>query len=121
MRKSIDPTDVQSANSLVQALRRARRIRGYSLRDLATKAGASYSSLSAYENGVKSPTLKTYLKLIDACDLALDVELRPRIREVRAQARGDELIEVLRLAEQFPPPDRTQSRAPNFGRLMSGT
>jgi len=83
-------------------LRRARREAGLSLRELARRAHTSHATLLAYENGTKVPGAATFLRLLESCGFAVDIRLERRVREVDGLARGDELEQVLRLAEQFP-------------------
>ena len=85
-------------NLLVEARARAR----LSLRELAERAGTSHATLSAYEKGRKVPTVTTYLRILEACGNAVDVQLLPRIRERDGIPRGEELASVLALAAQFP-------------------
>ena len=47
-------------------LRRARLSAGLSLREVAQRAGTSHATLSAYERGLKSPTLDTFLRIVNA-------------------------------------------------------
>ena len=108
-----------SLNSLQTSwLRRAREQTGLSLREVARRAGTSHATLSAYEHGRKSPSLHTFLRIIDACDLAADVRYRPRIRERHGLPRGQELEQVLRLAAQFPARRAKMLKAPNMAQLM---
>ena len=80
----------------------ARQRAGLSLRELAQRAGTSHATLSAYEKSRKTPSVATFLRIIDACDMSIDVTLSRRIREADGIRRGDELVQVLELAEQFP-------------------
>ena len=83
-------------------LRHARQSAGLSLRELARRAGTSHATILAYEHGTKVPTVTTFLRLLRACDYAVDLRLERRIRERDGIQRGEELEEVLRLAGQFP-------------------
>lgn len=83
-------------------LRDARQSAGLSLRELARRAGTSHSTILAYEHGTKVPTVTTFLRLLRACDYAVELRLERRIRQRDGLERGEELEEVLRLAEQFP-------------------
>lgn len=58
-------------------LRLARRQRGLSQRQLAAAAGVPQSMIAAYEAGHREPTVPTLLKLINAAELDLRVELVP--------------------------------------------
>lgn len=108
----------QKAKMAGECLARARREAGLSLRELARRAGTSHATLSAYERGTKSPTLLTFLRIIEACDFAVDMCYRPRIRQSHGVARGQELVEVLRLAAQFPGRPSRTLQVPNFARLV---
>jgi transcriptional regulator with XRE-family HTH domain len=75
---------------------------GLSLRQLARQANTSHGTLSAYIKGSKSPSTATLERIIGACGFSMDIALRPRIRFSNGVPRGEELAEVLTLAEQFP-------------------
>lgn len=83
-------------------LRRARSASGLSLRELARRAGTSHATIVAYEKGAKMPGAATLLRLLEACGYGVDIQLTPRIRARDGLDRGEELEQVLRLAEQFP-------------------
>ena len=102
-------------SSATAALRRAREAAGLSLRSAAERAGTSHATLAAYESGRKTPGLNTYLRILSAYGYAADIELSPRIREVDGYARGEELEEVLALAEQFPARHAKKLPYPRFG------
>lgn len=92
-------TDIQATAAL---LRRARVEAHLSLRELAARAGTSHATLSAYERGRKVPSVTTYLRILEACGNAVDIQLHRRIRERDGIPRGEELESVLALAAQFP-------------------
>jgi transcriptional regulator with XRE-family HTH domain len=94
-------------------LRRARKTAGLTLRELAARAGTSHSTLSAYESGTKVPSVATLDRIVRAAGFALDLELRPRVDD---PDRGDELLQVLDLAAQFPARHDKRLRFPVFGR-----
>lgn len=83
-------------------LREARDESGLTLRALADRANTSHSAVASYESGSKHPNSRTLVRLIDAAGFAIDYSLSPRWREHTGLARGDELCQVLELAEQFP-------------------
>ena len=101
--------------SATAALRRARQAAGLTLRAAAERAGTSHATLAAYESGRKAPGLHTYLRILSAYGYAADVELSVRVREVDGYARGEELEEVLALAEQFPARHAKKLPYPRFG------
>jgi transcriptional regulator with XRE-family HTH domain len=98
-----------------ELLRDARRRAGLSLREAARRAGTSHATLVAYERARKVPSVATFLRILDACGFAVDVELSPRIRWQDGIYRGDELEQVLRLASQFPAKARRYMDHPRFG------
>ena len=83
-------------------LRKAWQDSGLSLRQLAKQANTSHATLSAYLKGAKCPTTTTLERIIGACGYSMDITLRPRIRFSNGVPRGEELADVLTLAEQFP-------------------
>lgn len=99
------------------ALRRARQAAGLSLREAARRAGTSHATFSAYERGLKSPTLATFERLAAACNLDLAVTFTPRIRVNNGLDRGEELAAVLRLAAAFPARPAQSIEGPVIARL----
>jgi transcriptional regulator with XRE-family HTH domain len=88
--------------STAALLAQARAKAGLSLRELAERAKTSHATLSAYEKGRKVPSVTTFLRILEACGNAVEIQLHPRIRERDGIPRGDELEAVLKLAAQFP-------------------
>lgn len=88
---------------------------GLSLREIARRAGTSHATLSAYRSGRKMPSFVTVMRILDACDLAGDVELSPRVRARNGIDRGEELEAVLRLAAAFPARPAKALHYPRFG------
>ena len=109
----MNPPHLARAASAVLA--DARRRAGLSLREAARRAGTSHPTLRAYEQGTKSPSVATFLRVLEACGFAVDFELSPRIRWHDGIARGDELEAVLRLAEAFPAKIPKRMEYPAFG------
>lgn len=101
--------------AICQLLTQARAASGCSLRELARRAGTSHATLLAYENGRKVPSAVVFLRILEACNLAVDFELSPRIREWDGIARGDELVDALLVAEQFPAKLSKNLELPCFG------
>ena len=95
-------------------LRSAWHESGLSLRQLARQANTSHATLNAYITGSKSPSTATLERVIAACGYALDVSLRPRVRFSNGVPRGEELADVLALAEQFPVRYSKELDAPIF-------
>ncbi len=94
----------------------ARTDAGLSLRELAAKAGTSHATLSAYEKGRKVPSIATFLRILEACGNAVEIQLYPRIRERDGIDRGEELEAVLKLAAQFPARTSRHLDLPVFSR-----
>lgn len=67
-----------------RVLVRARHRAVLSRARLAELAGTSPSALSAYERGVRSPTVATLDRLLQACGLQLRVDLEPYLADVDA-------------------------------------
>jgi transcriptional regulator with XRE-family HTH domain len=95
-------------------VRNAWRESGLSLRQIARQANTSHATLNAYIKGDKSPSTATLERVISACGYAIDVSLRPRVRFSNGIPRGEELAQVLTLAEQFPARHSKALDAPIF-------
>ena len=95
-----DPQNV--ASSATSALRSARLDAGLTLRQLAARCGTSHPTLSAYEAGRKVPTARTLARILRHCGYALEVHRRRAVPRSERIARGEELAQVLALAERFP-------------------
>jgi transcriptional regulator with XRE-family HTH domain len=98
-------------------LRDARHDAGLTIRELARRAGTSHSTVAAYEARRKVPTVETFDRLLRAAGFAVDIRLAPRIDDAGGDrtARGQELIEVLELAEMFPARHSEALTFPRFG------
>ena len=83
-------------------LRDVRQTAGLSLRELAARAGTSHSALAAYESGAKVPGVKTFLRVLHASECSVDIVRHRRVRFRNSMPRGEELRQVLELAEHFP-------------------
>lgn len=98
----------------------ARQRAGLTLRDLASRAGTSHSTLAAYGAGRVVPSVATVDRIVHAAGFSVDTRLERRIREVNGLDRGEELVQVLALAEQFPARHARTLDAPVFGRPVDG-
>ena len=99
-------------------IRSARSRSGLSLRALAERAGTSHATLAAYEQGRKVPRADTLVRILTAAGTELvqePVRRADRSDEDRV-AKGDELVQALRLAGQFPARFRRHLDHPRFGR-----
>lgn len=87
------------------------------MRELAERARTSHSTLAAYEQARKTPSVDTLDRILTACGFRVSVALTPRPAAVAADrvARGRELVEVLELAEMFPARHARTLTAPRFG------
>jgi transcriptional regulator with XRE-family HTH domain len=94
----------------------ARTRAGLTTRQLAVRARTSHSTISAYEKGVKSPSVSTFLRLINACGFELEQTLRPVAPFDDRRLRGRELREVLDLADALPQGGKPALRARFPGR-----
>lgn len=77
MRYPVGYTDIMSA----ELLERVRQEAGLSQEELASRAGTSRPTLSAYEHGRKSPTLATVERLLDSAGFELTAERKVTFRE----------------------------------------
>jgi|SRR5215218_2260824 len=88
------------------ALQSARRQAGLTQTALATRAGTSQATLSAYEHGRKQPSVDTLARLLAAAGSRLTVVegRRPIVQPSRAQIAhaAQQLSDVLELAESLP-------------------
>ncbi|MEX2254280.1 MAG: helix-turn-helix transcriptional regulator [Acidimicrobiia bacterium] len=98
-------------------LREARERAGLTLRQLATRAGTSHSTLSTYESGQKIPTFTTLARIVRAAGFALELDLAPIAGGLDREARGRELLDVLELAEMFPARHASSLDSPRFRRV----
>ena len=107
-------TDLDPNPIAGRLVRDARARAGLSLRALAERAGTSHPTLAAYEAGRKTPGFETLQRILTACGFAVEIRLSRRVRERDGLARGEELEQVLRLADVFPVrdlPDRIERPA----------
>jgi transcriptional regulator with XRE-family HTH domain len=95
-------------------IRTARRQSKLSLRALATRAGTSHATLSAYEKGRVDPTTTVFSRIIAAAGQSLEATLLGVPSGIDGMSRGEELIAVLELAEQFPARHASQIEFPVF-------
>ncbi len=96
-------------------LRQARAKAGVSQRELAERAKTSPSAVAAYESGAKSPTVTTLNRLLVALGAELQFVSSAPAGFDRVQ-RGDDLEQLLDLAESFPHQSRGELTYPVFRR-----
>ncbi len=96
-------------------IRTARRQSKLSLRGLAARAGTSHATLSAYENGRVDPTTTVLSRIVAAAGCSLEATLLGSPTDIEGMSRGEELIAVLQLAEQFPARHAAAMTFPRFG------
>ncbi len=94
--------DEYSNHRIAVLLRETRLKSKFSLRQTAKMAGTSHATILAYESGKKVPSVVVFLRILEAYGYSVDFILNPRIRYRDGIERGEELADVLRLAEQFP-------------------
>ncbi len=95
-------------------LKTARLNGGLSLRELALRASTSHSTIAAYEQARKVPSAVVLLRLINACGLDFRVHKSSRLLFSDPHERGEELVDVLNLAEQFPARHHRKLEYPRF-------
>lgn len=86
------------------------------LRALASRAGTSHSTLSAYESGRKVPSLPTLQRILDAAGYTLDVDVRRKPMQFDPDERAREIAELLELGALFPATHAPTLQAPIFRR-----
>lgn len=96
-------------------LRRARSAARLTLRELASRAETSHSTLAAYEAGRKIPSVETLDRIVRSAGFELDAGLSPSVGGADRAARGRELVEVLELAALFPARHAATLEFPKFG------
>jgi transcriptional regulator with XRE-family HTH domain len=97
-------------------IRTARGRSRLSLRALAERAGTSHATLSAYEKGRVDPTTTVLSRIVTAAGQSLETTLLGHPPDIDGLSRGDELVAVLDLAEQFPARHARSLQFPPFGR-----
>ena len=117
------PASSQLAASMGRAIQVVRTDRGWSRKDLAERTGLSYSFLSEIENGVKTPSSRTFAVIAEALDVspgALLYDTERRIVEVSSESEGETLVARRRdSSEPLPdaesgPPHRTLTSRPRL-------
>ena len=99
-------------------LRGSRKFAGFSLRQLAERTGVPRSAISAYEKGQRSPSLSILSKLLVECGVDLELHFARRIRHRDGLDRGEELEQVLALAEQFPATHDWELKLPKLADII---
>lgn len=112
----IQPVQKIADAAIAGLLREARQSVGFTLRELAKRTGASHSMISAYEHGRKSPSLPLLKTLLAECGVDMELRLTRRIRHRDGLERGEELEQVLALAEKFPAKHERKLMFPPFGK-----
>lgn len=103
-------------------LKHARQAAGLTQVQLANLAQTAQPAVAAYESGVRTPTLSTLQRLLDACEHDLSVHAHPRVRRGAASLKqlapaiDDELqrkseADALRVIFGFADDFRASSRA----------
>ena len=88
------------------------------MRELALRAHTSHATLHAYEQAKKSPSVLTFLRILNAAGFAIDLELSRRIRHIDGIDRGNELEQALALANEFPAKHRKHMAFPVLKKLL---
>jgi transcriptional regulator with XRE-family HTH domain len=92
-----------------QMLRQARRDAGLTQRELAARAGTSQAAIAAVESGRKQPTAATLSRWLELAGAGLGLRSAD---ELRLERRGEDLVQVLRLAQALPGRRRGELRYP---------
>lgn len=83
-------------------IKQARRDAGITQLDMAHRAGTAQPAVAAYESGVRTPTLATLERLLDACEHDLQLTAIPQTRRGAASLEqlAPEIAEDLALARE---------------------
>lgn len=104
-----------------ELLREARRRKGLSQAELATRAGTSQPVISAYEHGRRDPTTRTLRRLVAAAGGRLELRLASEPPDVPPPAsleeHGSRLVDVLLLADAIGHRNRTPLAFPRIDSL----
>jgi transcriptional regulator with XRE-family HTH domain len=102
-------------------IRAVRRRNGLTQAELARRAGTSQPVISAYERGVRDPTVGTLRRLVEAAGERLEISARPSGSGIppatTLEARARRLLDALSVADAVPP--RRRSRRLQAPRLVS--
>lgn len=55
-------------------LKKLRKSKGYTQKELSKKIGISDSTLAHYETGIRKVTLEMFLKILEACNYKMKIE-----------------------------------------------
>lgn len=83
-------------------IRTARERSGLTLRELARRAKTSHATLSAYESGRVDPGARVAERILEAAGFHVRMELERHPRTSSGRHPGEELSDVLELAEHLP-------------------
>ncbi|MGA7704353.1 MAG: helix-turn-helix transcriptional regulator [Solirubrobacteraceae bacterium] len=83
-------------------IKQARHDAGITQLELAHRAGTAQPAVAAYESGVRTPTLATLERLLDACEHDLQLAAAPRTRRGAASLEqlAPQIAEDLALAQE---------------------
>ncbi len=96
----------------------ARRRAGLSQRDLAARARTSAAAVCQYERGERVPRVDTLQRLIAATGATLTLDAPPPAA-LDLEAKGRDLVQVLRLADLLPKRSDPELRYPPLGSLLA--
>lgn len=74
---------------IAQQVTEQRLARKLSQKELAELCGTTQSAIARLEAGERAPRVDTLLRIANALDCALEIELRPRTRTNKEERRGD--------------------------------
>lgn len=55
-------------------LKKIRKSKGYTQKELSKKLGISYSTLAHYETGIRKISLEMFLKILETCNYKMKIE-----------------------------------------------
>lgn len=90
------------AEEVGHALRRARRARGFTLRDVAVRSGGAFkpTAVAAYERAERSISLQRFCELAELCGVRPELLLAEVM--MKRGGHGQEMVDLTRLERDAP-------------------
>ncbi len=86
----LEDADLPAFAAIAAQLVEQRQERGHSHKELAALVGTTQSAIARLESGVRPPRIDTLLRIANALDCELCVQLRPRTLTKKGRTDADE-------------------------------
>ena len=88
----------------MEALRRIRKMRGLTMKQLGEMTGVTESAIGQYETGKRNPSFDMLLKLAEALDCHISALMVPddALEETKSPSQEDELAKELQILRDRP-------------------